>query len=84
VAQQAGVGAFRLSKSLSLLGVGDIVNLVSSRAKQNSVHDAGHVTGNAPAAYRVDTVMSMGGYRSAVLKSRMAVCAHQVRLVMLL
>jgi hypothetical protein len=68
VAQQTGIWAFLLSKSLCHVAIGDIVNLVSTRAKKNSIHDAGHVTRNAPAAFRVDTMMRMGGERGAVLK----------------
>jgi len=67
-----------LPKSPRHVGIGDIVNLVSARAKKNSIHDAGHVTRNAPAAFRVDWMMRMGGERDGVLKLRMAVRAHQV------
>jgi hypothetical protein len=81
VAQQTGIRTFHLPKSLRHVAIGDIVNLVSARAKKDSIHDAGHVTRNAPAAFRVDGMMRMGGERDGVLKLRMAVRAHQVRLI---
>jgi hypothetical protein len=68
VAQQTGIWTFLSSKSLRYVAIGDIVDLVSARAKKNSVHDTGHVTRNAPAAFRVDRMMGMGGERGALLK----------------
>jgi hypothetical protein len=76
VAQQTGIWTIFLSKSLRHVSIGDIVNLVSPRSKKNSVHDAGHVTRNAPAAIRVGAMTSVGGESGAVLKLSMAVRAH--------
>jgi hypothetical protein len=61
MAQQTCIWAFLLPKSLGRVGVWNIVNLVSASSEKNGVHDTGHVTRNAAAAFRVDTMMSMGG-----------------------
>jgi len=68
VAQQTGIRTFHLPKSLCHVGIGDIVNLVSARAKKDSIHDTGHVARNAPAAVRLDPVVRMGGESGTVLK----------------
>jgi hypothetical protein len=68
VAQQTGIRTFLLSKSLGHASIGNIVDLMSSRSKKNSVHDSGHVTGDAPAALGGHTVMSVRRERGAVLK----------------
>ena len=81
MAQQTGIRTFLLSKSLCHVGVGNIINLVSARSKQNRIHDAGHVTRNAAAAFRVSTMMGMRGNSAAALKLGVAVRAHQVRLI---
>jgi hypothetical protein len=68
VAQQTGIWTFLLSKSLGHASIGNIVDLMSSRSKKNSVHDTGHVTRDAAAALGVDTMMSVSGERGAILK----------------
>jgi hypothetical protein len=79
VAQQTGIWTFLLSKSLGHASIGNIVDLMSSGSKKNSVHDSGHVTRDAPAALGVDPVMSVRRESGAVLKLGVAVGAHQVR-----
>ena len=81
MAEQTGVWALRLAKTLGHPGGGNVVNLVRARPKQDGFHDARHVARHAPAAFRTRRMMGVcddGGHvGEAAVTSR----AHQVWLI---
>jgi hypothetical protein len=81
MAQEARIGAFGLPKSLSHIRIGNIVNLVGSRAEQERVHNARHVAGNALASFGTGGMMRMRGELRFVLELRVASGAHLVGIV---
>src|SRR4029077_7801370 len=70
-----------LAESLGHLSVGDIVNLVITRPKQQSLHDARHVTGDTPASFRRCGVMRVLRSSDAILELSMTARTHPVGLI---
>ena len=81
MAEEACIGAFGLPKTLGHIRVRNIVNLVGSRAKQERIHDARHVAGNALASFRAGGMMRMRRELRFVLELRVTSRAHLVGIV---
>ena len=81
VAEQASVRTFLLTKSHSHLSVGNVINLMGTSFKQERIHDARHMAGNATAALRVDTMVRMRRNRGVTLKNSVAPQTHSIRLI---
>ena len=79
--EQAGIRTFLLSKALCHLRVGNVIDLMRSRAEKKSVYNPRHVTGDATACFCVDGVMGMRCRIYLVLEVGMASGAHAVLVV---
>ena len=76
--QQAGIGAFFLPKAQGHVSIRNIVDLVGSRAEQQCIHDARHMTGNAAAAFGVGAVMGVGRQSGYILELLMAIYTRPI------
>src|SRR6202158_2070507 len=81
VTQQACIGAVFLAEMPRHPGVGDVVDLMGSGAKDQSIHNARHVAGDAAAGLRFRQMMRVLCDAGGVLELSMASRAHEVRLV---
>jgi len=79
--EQAGIRTFLSSKALCHLRVGNVIDLMRSRAEKKSVDNPRHVTGDATACFRMDGVMGMRCRIYLVLEVRMAPGAHAILVV---
>ncbi len=78
VAEEAGVRAFLLAEALGQVRRGDF-DLVRAGLKQERVHDARHVAGDALAGFGSCGVVSMSGEIAAILG--VTAEAHLVRVI---
>lgn len=75
--EKAGVGALFLAETLRHRGIGNVVDTMRTGLEHQTIHDAGHVAGNAAAGFGSGGVMSVR--RDGAGKFAVTLQAHLVR-----